>query len=122
PGDIERPVEHLLLAKGLAGPLSVLLTPHHGSNSSSSPAFVTTIQPGLVLHSSGYLNHFGHPSPAVQSRYTRHASRQLNTAHSGAIQLTLTPTGISQLTEHRATRKRFWAYPKQQDTDLQTLL
>lgn len=111
PGDIERAVEHRLLAAGLQGPLEVLVSPHHGSNSSSTPAFVAHLQPALVLHSSGYLNRFGHPAAAVQERYARAGSRQLQTARSGAISVLVGPAGIERVREQRAVRRRFWSKP-----------
>jgi len=109
PGDIERAVEHRLLAAGLAGQLDVLVAPHHGSNTSSTPAFVSALKPELVLYSSGYLNRFRHPTAAVQDRYTRAGSRQLQTVQSGAITVLVGPEGIESIREQRLVRRRFWS-------------
>jgi competence protein ComEC len=47
----------------------LLLAPHHGSASSSSPVLLNTLRPSLVLIQSGYRNRFGHPAPLVLDRY-----------------------------------------------------
>jgi competence protein ComEC len=109
PGDIEREVEHRLLLAGLRSPLNLLVAPHHGSNSSSSPAFVTALQPEVVVHSSGHLNRFGHPAPAVLSRYAAVGTRQYRTSESGALSFELDATGIVGFEQWRQVHRRFWA-------------
>ncbi|MET0379991.1 MAG: DNA internalization-related competence protein ComEC/Rec2, partial [Spongiibacteraceae bacterium] len=52
-GDIETTVEARLLGAKLA-PATVLIAPHHGSRSSSSPTFVAAVQPRYVVFSAGY--------------------------------------------------------------------
>lgn len=69
-GDIEQAQERLLLARqpeALAATL--LLVPHHGSKTSSSPAFLDAVGPRWALVQAGYRNRFGHPAPAVLERY-----------------------------------------------------
>ncbi len=48
---------------------TVMLAPHHGSLTSSSPVLLNTLLPRWVLVQSGYRNRFGHPAPAVLERY-----------------------------------------------------
>ena len=48
---------------------SLMLAPHHGSRSSSSPVLLNTLKPRWVLVQSGYRNRFGHPAPEVLARY-----------------------------------------------------
>ncbi len=48
---------------------TVMLAPHHGSRTSSSPVLLNTLRPAWVLVQSGYRNRFGHPAPAVLERY-----------------------------------------------------
>jgi len=48
----------------------VLLVPHHGSKTSSSPAFIDAVAPQTAVAQAGFRNRFGHPAPAVERRYT----------------------------------------------------
>ena len=68
PGDIEAEVEHELIRSGQPLPSTVLKAPHHGSDTSSSPAFLEAVNPQLVVISVGQDNLFGHPSPEVLAR------------------------------------------------------
>ena len=47
----------------------VLLMPHHGSLTSSTPAFIDAVAPKLALINAGYRNRFGHPRDLVLARY-----------------------------------------------------
>jgi competence protein ComEC len=61
PGDAEAPVEAALLDRGLLAPVDVLKVGHHGSDSSSTPAFLAALRPRLALISVGAGNEYGHP-------------------------------------------------------------
>ncbi|PUE47123.1 DNA internalization-related competence protein ComEC/Rec2 [Limnohabitans sp. 2KL-1] len=67
-GDIEAAQELALVRAGLA-PVDVLLVPHHGSKTSSTPEFLQALQPRLALVQAGYRNRFGHPAQPVVDRY-----------------------------------------------------
>ena len=67
-GDIEAPVERALLRSGVYLRSTVLKVGHHGSDSSSLPAFVEAVQPQVALISVGEDNKFGHPSSEVLER------------------------------------------------------
>jgi hypothetical protein len=47
----------------------VLVVPHHGSRTSSTPPFVAAVAPGVAVFTPGYRNRFGHPRPEVVARY-----------------------------------------------------
>ncbi|MGH8369493.1 MAG: DNA internalization-related competence protein ComEC/Rec2, partial [Gammaproteobacteria bacterium] len=69
-GDLMRDGERHLIesqASGLAA--QVLVAPHHGSRSSSSPPFIAAVAPRLVLFPVGYRNHWHFPNVAVMARY-----------------------------------------------------
>jgi competence protein ComEC len=88
PGDIEaRAEEELVTIKGGNLHSTVLIAPHHGSKSSSTPAFLQTIQPELIIISSGFNNRFGFPAPEVLKRYKLLGSRILGTSQNGAVTL-----------------------------------
>ncbi|UNP90586.1 DNA internalization-related competence protein ComEC/Rec2 [Aeromonas encheleia] len=99
--DIEKEAERRLLAlegEGLASTL--LVSPHHGSRTSSTPGFVAAVQPDLVVHSAGYLNQWQFPRPEVMARYAR--ARQWVTGQDGAILIEAGDAGL----EIRAEREQ----------------
>ena len=67
-GDIEVASETQLLTLALPH-MDLLSAPHHGSASSSTPAFLNMVRPGLAIVSAGYKNRFHHPDPLVMQRY-----------------------------------------------------
>jgi competence protein ComEC len=74
-GDLEKPMEARLLSEGLAEHADVLKVGHHGSKTSSTPAFLDAISPQVAIVSAGYENSFGHPHPDVIKRLEdRHAA------------------------------------------------
>jgi competence protein ComEC len=67
-GDIEATVEKELVRSGAYLRSSVLKLPHHGSNTSSSRAFLDAVRPQVAVISVGSDNDFGHPSREVLER------------------------------------------------------
>jgi len=86
PGGIEAPVEQKLVERELALRATVLKSPHHGSRTSSSEAFLEAVEPQVVVISVGEDNHFGHPSPAVIERYAAYGLPVLRTDERGTIE------------------------------------
>jgi len=117
-GDMETPVEthlldtHLLdtrlMDKTVLEKTTVVVAPHHGSRSSSSPAFVQAVAPQIVLFSAGYRSPFGHPHPQVVARYQAIGAQLLNTAETGAITVELRGDGVAAITEYRKTHRHYW--------------
>ncbi len=70
-GDIEAPQEQALLARWPADRLrsTVLVVPHHGSRTSSTPAFLAAVRAQEAVIQAGRRNRYGHPSPQVVARY-----------------------------------------------------
>jgi competence protein ComEC len=109
PGDIERRSEWVLTAAGAAElGAEILLAPHQGSNTSSTPAFVRAVSPRLVVFPVGYRNRFGHPHPQVVERYEALGSRIYRTDRDGAITLGIEPPGAIGVTPYRAMYRRYW--------------
>ncbi len=109
PGDIERKVEQSLLQRGqLPAEVTVLVAPHHGSASSSSPAFVAHTRPQYVLYSAGYGNRYRHPNRTVLQRYQHQESRAFNTAYAGAIQFIWRDSNQPEVVIWRERQKRYW--------------
>jgi len=105
-GDIEASAEYALLDSG-SYPVDVMSVPHHGSNSSSTPALLNELKPRLAVVSSGFQNRFNHPDSIVLDRYRERSVRVLNTASSGAVEVFFTRSGY-QVMEARRARKRIW--------------
>jgi competence protein ComEC len=86
PADIERRMEKELVARwGRALESTVLLAPHHGSRTSSSPVFLNAVSPDVVVVSCGYRNRFGFPHKRVLERYRRLGAEVFTTADRGAV-------------------------------------
>jgi competence protein ComEC len=69
-GDAKASIEALLAARGLLSRVDVLKVGHHGSQYSSSPAFLAATRPRAALISVGFGNAFGHPHQAALDRLT----------------------------------------------------
>lgn len=109
-GDISARVEPAIAA-GIdeAHPKPLLLSiPHHGSNRSSSPAFIAALHPELVIASAAWLSRFGHPHPAVLKRYADAGVRLLNTATSGALMVHVAVDGSFSVVKQRERRRAYW--------------
>jgi len=80
--DAERETRLALARPGLRADL--LVAPHHGSATSSSPVLLNTLAPSVVLIQSGYRNRFGHPAPLVLDRYRARGLHWVNSPQCGA--------------------------------------
>jgi competence protein ComEC len=87
PGDLEADGEEALLAAHANPRSDVLVAPHHGANGSSSAAFLSRVDPSLVVISAGAGNRFGHPGEAALARFGDTGSRVLRTDRDGTIAL-----------------------------------
>lgn len=106
-GDIEAEVEQQLDFNG--HPLSLLVAPHHGSKTSSSPRFVAATQPTHVVFSSGYGHQFGHPHADVVQRYMQVDSAVWLTSEQGAVSFTWDRQGqLNIATERSLQPDRWW--------------
>jgi len=107
-GDIEYKAERWLVKTyGRKLESSVLIAPHHGSNTSSGGYFLDAVSPKLALVSAGYRNRFGFPDRRVSSRYrTRHIPL-LTTAEQGAITIKLVEEKI-RIQSFRRQQMRYW--------------
>ena len=84
-GDIEARQEAELLASAPAALRSdILVVPHHGSRTSSTPAFLAAVSPRVAVIQAGYRNRFGHPHPAVLAGYQAAGIEVVRTDHCGA--------------------------------------
>ncbi|MES2016733.1 MAG: DNA internalization-related competence protein ComEC/Rec2 [Pseudomonadota bacterium] len=84
----------------------VLLAPHHGSGTSSTPAFLNAVHPGLALFQVGYRNRYHHPKPEVYERYGQLGIARLRSDEAGAIELGSADGFIAR--PYRSTHARYW--------------
>jgi competence protein ComEC len=86
-GDIGKAVENDVAAATPPARLRVIKVPHHGSLTSSTPAFLRALHPALAIVSAGRANHFGHPVPEVLDRYRAIGAEVFRTDRDGAVML-----------------------------------
>jgi competence protein ComEC len=87
-GDIMAKAEQELV--DLAGTdlgCDVLLVPHHGSRTSSSQPFLSSVQPDVAVFSAGWKNRFRLPHPNVLAAYNKIGCRIFRTDQNGAIMI-----------------------------------
>jgi competence protein ComEC len=85
-GDVEHEGERALLALA-PGSLRAdfLKVGHHGSRTSSSPAFLAAVRPALAAISAGVRNRFGHPHPSTLAGLEARGIEVLRTDQGGEI-------------------------------------
>lgn len=107
PGDIEYQAEQKIVAiQADKLQADVLVVPHHGSMTSSSPRFIDAVSPRAVLFSVGYQNRFGFPKQDIIERYNDIGAKMLSTADSGMI--AFASDDAMTFTESRRQKRRFW--------------
>jgi len=83
-GDIERPVERELLARGDSLQADFLKVGHHGSKTSTTPDFLGAVGPRIAVISAGAENPYGHPNQVVLDEFKGRGTRLLRTDRDGA--------------------------------------
>ncbi len=106
-GDIEARSERgLVERKGQALHADVLIAPHHGSRTSSTPEFLAAVGAKTVIFPVGYRNRFRHPHEKVWQRYEETGAQLLRTDRDGAIGIDLAVS--PGLTLQREADRRYW--------------
>ncbi|HCV92497.1 MAG TPA: DNA internalization-related competence protein ComEC/Rec2 [Gammaproteobacteria bacterium] len=105
--DIERKAEKQLVKHQQEKLNSdILLSPHHGSKTSSTQAFLDAVSPSIIIISSGYQNRFNHPAKQVTDRYKANKIKSINTNCAGQINIKL-GAEIS-INEYRKDHARYY--------------
>jgi competence protein ComEC len=99
-GDIEAAAEARLLAGRAPLDGTILKVPHHGSRTSSGPAFIAAVRPVVAVMSVGADNRYGLPAPVVEARYASAGTCVLRTDRCGAVTVTL-DRGVPRLRTER---------------------
>ena len=87
PGDIEAVMEEDLLRQGVWLQAAVLKVPHHGSDTSSTAAWLQAVHPQLAVIEVGKENSFGHPKAEILARYQELGIPVLRTDLNGTIEV-----------------------------------
>ncbi len=87
-GDIEQKIEDHLIASKVNIKADVLKVGHHGSRTSTSPEFLSRVQPVWALISVAAHSPFGHPHPETIQCLVEHRVPIFRTDEDGAITLT----------------------------------
>ncbi len=110
PGDISSAIESRLIAANLS-PHHILLVPHHGSKTSSSPEFIRAVSPEAVIATASLGNRFGFPREDIRQRYVNAGSKFWSTGDCGAVRILLTADGKIHAESARRNRNRIWRWP-----------
>lgn len=89
-GDAEKETENSMLSRHSAAEIKslVLKSPHHGSKTSSTAAFLKATAPEAVVISCGAGNDYGHPHKEVLERYKKFNIKVWRTDQGGTIAVT----------------------------------
>jgi competence protein ComEC len=105
--DIEAAQEaQLVIGSANKLPADVLLAPHHGSGTSSTPGFLAAVHPSLGVFQVGYRNRYRHPKAEVFERYRDMGIGRMRTDESGAIVMHF--GAQVQASGYRTEHQRYW--------------
>jgi competence protein ComEC len=108
-GDIEKSAERKLLESyGNKLASDILIVPHHGSNTSSTKAFLGAVSPEVSIISVGYRNRYRLPNSRVTERYRSMDMRFLQTDKTGAITINLSQGAGLSIEKYRVKAAKYW--------------
>ena len=103
-GDAGWETEYAILQAYPQLKVDVLVLGHHGSQHSSSYAFLEKLQPKVTIVSAGFNNRYGHPSEIVQARLKELNIPVLSTINDGTIQFLQRRNNDVEINKQRETR------------------
>src|SRR5690606_5894959 len=108
-GDVEARAEIRLLELRDELAADVVVVPHHGSATSSTPYFVAAVGARHALVSAGYANRWGFPRSDVRARWEQAGAEMRVTGDDGALTVTLgARDGDVTVTAERDVRHHYW--------------
>ncbi len=96
-GDLEKSAEPRVMVYGGFLESEILKVAHHGSNTSTSDAFLAEINPVMAVIPVALRNKFRHPSPKTLERLGGRHVRLYRTSHTGAVVLRVFPDHIEKI-------------------------
>jgi competence protein ComEC len=109
-GDISTTVERRLVDSGLAEH-QLLIVPHHGSSSSSSPGFIDAVQAEVAVATTGKGNRFGFPKEDVIHRYRDSGAQFWSSGNCGGLRIFISDNGSLAAESARRLRQKIWRWP-----------
>jgi competence protein ComEC len=88
-GDAEAREEEYMAGGPYTGPLTLLKVTHHGSNTSSTPLFLSRFPPKIAVIQVGADNPYGHPTPETLDRLQRAGARVFRNDEHGDVIVTI---------------------------------
>jgi competence protein ComEC len=105
--DVGAKAEAVMLSQRLAA--DVVLLPHHGSRSSSTPPFIEATGARLGVASAGFGNRWGMPVAEVVARWRARGTTVLETPRDGAVTIRYSAERRAPDVEtERGDRRRWW--------------
>ncbi len=87
-GDAENRAEEYMSAGRFAGPVTILKVGHHGSNTSTTPLFLSRFRPEVAVIAVGE-NSYGHPTPQTLRRLKTVGAETFRTDEDGDVIVTI---------------------------------
>jgi len=88
-GDAEANEEEYMANGPYTGSLTILKVTHHGSNTSSTPLFLSRFPPKVAVIQCGVDNPYGHPTPETLDRLQRAGARVFRNDEDGDVIVTI---------------------------------
>lgn len=88
-GDAEAKGEEYMANGPYTGPLTVLKITHHGSNTSTTPLFLSRFRPKVAVIQVGADNTYGHPTPETLARLRRAGTKVFRNDEDGDVIVTI---------------------------------
>ncbi|MBI3895585.1 MAG: ComEC/Rec2 family competence protein [Acidobacteria bacterium] len=104
PGDVESRMERRLVENGNSIAGDILKIPHHGSKTSTTPAFLARVAPSFGIISVGAFGRFGHPHAEVLETLRQAGVRTMRTDQDGSVTILTDGRRIELATFREALR------------------
>lgn len=98
PGDISVKMENILIKNRVKIQANILLAPHHGSNGSGSQAFISTVDPEVIIVSAGKNSEGKYPSPTHLKNWKNDNRTIMETSKYGTITMIIDGKNLSVTT------------------------
>lgn len=116
-GDIGKQIEYRLVKEqAVKIDADLLLVPHHGSETSSSPEFLDAVSPSVALIASGADNRFGHPRASVLERYQQRRIELATSPRHGWMRTRMNKYGLDWRAIRRQDAARYWHAPQRAES------
>lgn len=99
-GDAEKSEEKAMLESGFDVKADVLSVGHHGSSTSTSKEFLSSVNPRLALISCGKNNDYGHPHKETTELLKKHSVKALRTDEQGSIVVNMNNNALNVTTSN----------------------